>query len=47
MLRVPISVVLDPIKLTSLTVKIADIPWLERWPMEIRLRFPKAGKALD
>ena len=46
-LWVPVSVVLVPIKLTSLAVKISEKPWSQGWPMEIRLRFPKAGKTLD
>ena len=44
MLRVPVSVVLGSIKLTSLAVKIAEKPWSQIWPMEIRLQFPKAVK---
>ena len=46
MLRVPVNVVLGPIKLTSLAVKIAEKPWSQSWPTEIRLGFPKAGKML-
>ena len=45
MLRVPVSVVLGPIKLKSLA-KIAEKPLSQIWPMEIRLWFPKAGKML-
>ena len=47
MLRVPVSVVLGPVKLTSLAVKVAEKPWSQIWPMEIRLRLPKAGNTLD
>ena len=35
-----------PIKLTSLVVKSAEKPWSHSWLMEIRFRFPKAGKYL-
>ena len=37
MLRVPVSVVLGPVKLTSLAVKVAENPWSQIWPMDIRL----------
>ena len=40
----PVSVVLGPIKLTSLAVNIAEKLWSQSWPMDIRLRFSKAGK---
>ena len=43
----PVNVVLIPISLTCLAVKIAEKPWSQIWPMDIRLRFPKAGKMLD
>ena len=42
-----VSVVLGPISLTSLALKIAENPWSQSWPIEIRLCFPKAGKTLD
>ena len=47
MLRVPVSVVLGPIKRTSLAEKIAEKPWSQSWSMDISLRFPKAGNTLD
>ena len=47
MLRVPVSVVLGTIKLTSLAVNVADNPWSQIWPMDIRLRLPKAGNTLE
>ena len=47
MLRVPVSVVLGPVKLTSFAVKIAGKPWSQSCPMEIKLRLPNAGNALD
>ena len=47
MLRMPVSAVLGLVKLTSLTVKIAEKSWSQSWPMKIRLRFPKAGNTLD
>ena len=34
-------------RLTSLEVKSVEKPWLHSWPMEIRLRSPKAGKMFD
>ena len=43
----PVSVVLGPIRLTSLAVKVAEKPWSQSWPMEIRLRLPKSGNTLD
>ena len=46
MLHVPISVVLGPVKLTSLAVNVAENPWSQSWPMDIRLRLPKAGNTL-
>ena len=42
-----VSVVLGPVKLTSLAVKVAEKPWSQIWTTEIRLRLPKAGNALD
>ena len=47
MLRVPVSVVLGPVKLKYLAVKIAEKLWSQSWPMEIRLRLTKAGNTLD
>ena len=38
---------LGPIILKSLVVNIGEKPWSQSWPMEIILRFPKAGKTLD
>ena len=46
MLRVPVSVVLWPVKLTSLAVNVAVKLWSQRWPMDMRLRLPKAGNTL-
>ena len=45
--RVPVNVVVGPIKLTYLAVKSAEKPWLQSCPIEIRLRFPKAGTTYD
>ena len=42
----PFNVVLGLIKLIYLALKIADKPWSQSLPMEIRLQFPKAGKCL-
>ena len=39
--------VVGPINLKSLAAKSAEKLWLHRWPAEIRLRFPKAGKMFD
>ena len=47
MLRVPVSLVLGPVKLTSLAVNIAEKLWSQSCPMEIRLCLPKAGNTLD
>ena len=47
MLRVPVSVVLGPVKLTSLAVNFAVNPWSKSWPMDMRLRLPKAGNTLE
>ena len=47
MLRVPVSVVLGLVKLTSLAVNVAEKPWSQIWPMDIRLRLPKAGDTLE
>ena len=47
MLRVPVSVVLGMVKLTSLAVNVAVNPWSQSWPMDMRLRLPKAGKTLE
>ena len=46
MLRVPVSVVLWPVKLTSLAVNVAVNLWSQRWPMDMRLRLPMAGNTL-
>ena len=47
MLRVPVNVVLGPVKLTSLAVNVAVNPWSQIWPMDMRLRLPKAGNTLE
>ena len=47
MLRVPVSVVLGPVILTSLAVNVAVNPWSQSWPMDMRLRLPKAGNMLE
>ena len=47
MLRVHVSVVLGPVKLTSLVVKVDEKPWSQSWPMDIRLWLPKVGNTLD
>ena len=47
MLRVPVSVVLGPVILTSLAVNVAVNPWSQSWPMEMRFRLPKAGKTFE
>ena len=47
MLRVPVNVVLGPVKLTSLDVNVVVNPWSQSWPMDMRLRLPKAGNALE
>ena len=46
-LLVPVSVVLGPVKLTSLAVNVALNPWSQIWPMDMRLRLPKAGNTLE
>ena len=47
MLRLPVSVVLGPVKLTSLEVNVLVNPWSHSWPMDMRLRLPKAGNTLE
>ena len=47
MLGVPVSVVLRPVKLTYLAVNVAVNPWSQSWPMDMRLRLPKAGNTLE
>ena len=47
MLHVPVSVVLGPVKLNSLAVNVAVNLWSHSWPMDMRLRLPKAGKTLE
>ena len=47
MLRVPVSVVLGLVNLKSFPVKIADKPWSQSCPVEIRLRLPKVGNTLE
>ena len=46
MLRVPVSVVLEIVKLTYLAVNVAENPWSQSFPMYMRLRLPKAGNTL-
>ena len=47
MLRVPVSVVLGMVKLTSLAVNVAVNPWSQSWPIDMRFRLPKAGNTLE
>ena len=47
MLHVHISVVLGTVKLTSLSVNVAVNPCSQSWPMDMRLRLPKAGNTLE
>ena len=47
MLRVPVSAVLGPVKLTSLAVNVVVNPWSKSWPMDMRLRLPKVGNTLE
>ena len=47
MLRIPVSVVLGPIKLTSLAVSVEVNPWSQIWPMDKRLRLTKARNMLE
>ena len=47
MLRLPVNVVLGPVKLTSLDVNVAVNPWSQSWPMDMRLRLPKARNTLE
>ena len=47
MLRVPVSVVLGLVKLTSLAVYVAENPWSQIWPMDMRLRLSKAWNTLE
>ena len=47
MLHVPVSVVLGPVKLTSLAVNVMVNPWSQSGPMDMRLRLPKAGNTLE
>ena len=46
MLRVPVSVVPGLVKLISLEVNFAENPWSNIWPIDMRLRLPKAGNML-
>ena len=46
MLCVPVSVVLGMIRLTSLAVNVAENPWSQSWPMDMRLQLPKAENRL-
>ena len=47
MLRLPVSVVLGPVKLTYLAVNVTVNPWSQSWPMDMMLWLPKAGNTLD
>ena len=47
MLHVPVSVVLGPVKVTSLAVNVVVDLCSQIWPMDMRLRLPKAGNTLD
>ena len=47
MLRMPVGEVLGLVKLTSLAVIVAENLWSQSWPMDIRLRLPKAGNTLE
>ena len=47
MLRVHVSVVLGPVKLTSLAVNVEVNPWSHSWPMDMRLRLLKDGNTLE
>ena len=47
MLRVPVSVVLGPVKLTSLSVNVLVNPWSQSWPMDMMLRLSKAGNTFE
>ena len=47
MLRVPVSVVLGLVKITSLAVNVAVNLWSQIWPMDMRLRLPKVGNTLE
>ena len=47
MLRVPVSVVLGLVKLTSLAVNVLVNLWSQSWPMNMGLRLPKAGRTLE
>ena len=46
MLRMPVSVVLRLVEINYLAVSIAENPWSQNWPMDIRLRLPKSGNAM-
>ena len=46
MLRVHVSVVLGLVKITSLVVNVVKNLWSQSWPIDIRLRLPKAGNTL-
>ena len=39
--------VLGPVKLTYLAVNAVVNPWSQSWPMDMRLRLPKAGNTLE
>ena len=47
MLCVPVSVVLGLVKINSLAVNVAENPWSQSWPMDMRLWLPKAGNTLE
>ena len=47
MLRLPVSVVLGPVILTSLALNVAVNPWSQSWPMEMMFWLPKAGNTFE
>ena len=47
MLRVLVSVVLGPVKLTSLAVNVAVNPWSQSWSVDMRFWLPRAGNTLE
>ena len=47
MLRVPVRVVLGLVKLTSLAVNVAEKPWSQSWPMDMKLRLTNSGNTLE
>ena len=47
MLRVPVSVVLGPVILTSLAVNVVVNPWSQSWPMEMRFWLRRDENTLE